>query len=77
MENLQNFPIILGVDFNTILNLIEKIKGVQQISKNMKDFKEWCEGHNIIDIPCCNGIHTWNNKWKDFAFIVEKLDRFF
>ena len=43
----------------------------------MKDFKEWCVGHKLIDIPCSNGIHTWNNKWKDFVFIVEKLDRFF
>ena len=43
----------------------------------MKDFKEWCEGHNVIDIRCSNGIHTWNNKQKDFTYIAEKLDNFF
>ena len=42
MENLQNIPIILGGDFNTILNLNEKIGGIQQISQSMKEFKEWC-----------------------------------
>ena len=42
----------------------------------MKAFKEWCEGHNLIDIPCSNGIHTWNNKQKDFLYIVKKSDRF-
>ena len=31
----------------------------------------------MIDIPMNNGIYTWYNKRKDFAFIAEKLDRFF
>lgn len=77
MGNFQNTPIILGGDFNTILNLNDKTGGVPWISQSMKDFNEWCEGHNLIYIPCNNEIHTRNNKWKDFVYIAEKLDRFF
>lgn len=42
----------------------------------MRDFREWCIGNKLIDIPCNNGIYTWNNKHKDFAHIAEILDRF-
>ena len=77
MGNFQNMPIVLRGDFNTILNLNEKTRGVSQISQPMKDFNEWYSDHNLIDIPCSNGIYTWNNKRKDFAYITEKLDIFF
>ena len=77
MGNFQNIPIIPGGDFNTILNLNEKIGGVSRISQHMKDFNEWYAYHSLIDIPCCNEIYTWNNKQKDFTYIAEKLDRFF
>ena len=30
----------------------------------------------MIDIPIINGNFTWNNRQKDFSYIVEKLDRF-
>ena len=43
----------------------------------MKDFNEQYSEKKLIDIPCCNGIYTWNNRQKDYAYIAKKLDRFF
>ena len=31
----------------------------------------------MTDVPTSNGTFTWNNRRKDFAYIAEKLDRFF
>ena len=72
----QNEMIILGGDFNTILSLNEKVGGPSLLSQSSKEFKLWCELKDLIDIPTNNGIYTWNNRWKDFAYIAEKLDRF-
>ena len=69
--------IILGGDFNTILSLNEKVGGSSLLSQSSKEFKIWCEQQDLIDIPTNNGICTWNNRRKDFAYIAEKLDRFF
>ena len=77
MTNFDNIPIILGGDFNTILNLNEKTGGSLRFSQPMKDFNNWYHGQKLVDIPCCNGVYTWNNRRKDFAYIAEKLDRFF
>ena len=40
------------------------------------EFKKWIDTNNLIDIPINNDKFTWNNRRKDFAFIVEKLDKF-
>ena len=62
MKEHKNILILLGGDFNTILNLNDKIGGTQQIPHSSKDFFKWCEVHNLIDIPFSNGKFTWNNK---------------
>ena len=77
MKDHNNNLILLGGDFNTILNLDEKVGGVQQITQASKEFKIWCDSHKLIDIPLTNGNFTWNNRRKDFNYIVEKLDIFF
>ena len=73
----NNETILLGGDFNTILNIEEKFGGLQQISQATKDFKYWIGRNNLTDILVNNGKYTWNNKRKDFSYIAEKLDRFF
>lgn len=77
LVNFQNIPIILGGDFNTILNLNEKTGGILRTSQAIKEFKEWYSDLNLTNIPCGNGIYTWNNRRKYFSYIAEKLDRFF
>lgn len=68
---------LIGGGFNTILNLEEKVGGIQHLSQASLDFKLWTDKHNMIGIPSANGIFTWNNRRKDFAYIAKKLDRFF
>ena len=68
---------MVGGDFNTNQNLEEKVGGIQDLLQSSLDFKLWFDKHNMIDIRINNGNFTWNNRRKDFAFIAEKLDRFF
>ena len=76
LDNHRNELFLIGGDFNTILDINEKVGGTQVLSQASREFKEWCSLHNLIDIPTNNGIYTWNNRRKDFAYITEKLDRF-
>lgn len=67
----------IGGDFNNILNVEEKVGGIQHLSQASLYFKVWTDKHNMIDIPTVHGIFTWNNRRKDFTYISQKLDRFF
>lgn len=77
MENYPNENLVIGGDFIVILNLEEKYGGAQMITWETMDFKEWVGKNKLLEIPTNNGIFTWNNRRKDFSYIVEKLDRFF
>ena len=77
INNHSNELILLGDDFNTILNLDEKYGGIQHTSQATKGFNIWIDLNNLIDISFNNGKFTWNNKMKNFTYIAEKLDRFF
>lgn len=68
---------MVGGDFNTILDIYEKVGGIQHLSQSSLDFKIWCNKHSMIDIPINNENFTWNNRRKDFTYITEKLDSFF
>lgn len=73
----NNYFLIIGGDFNTILSLDEKYGGSQQIHPASVDSKNWLEYNLLVDIPTSNGKFTWNNKRKDFNHIAKKLDIFF
>ena len=68
---------VIGGDFNAILNLEEKYGGSQVVSQAVIDFRNWVEKNSLLDILTSNGIYTWNNKRNGFSYIVEELDRFF
>ena len=55
----------------------EKVGGSQHLTLSSLDFKLWIDNHSLLEIPTNNGIFTWNNKRKDNAYIVEKIDRLF
>lgn len=59
--------ILIGEDFNTILNLDEKFRGSNHISQASIDFKAWIDCNNLCDIPLSNGKLTWNNRRKFFS----------
>ena len=72
MNSYSDNLFFLGGDFNTILDINEKVGGIQLLSQASKDFKEWCVMHNLIDTLTNNGTYTWNNRRKDLAYIAEK-----
>ena len=65
MDSQVNDLVILGGDFNTILNINEKIGGTLVLSQVARDFKAWCAMHDLIDILTNNGNFSWNNRRKD------------
>lgn len=67
---------IVGGDFNAILDLKEKSGGSRKITHVQKDFGNFIESNNLLDIVPTNGNYTWTNWWKGFANIAERLDRF-
>lgn len=69
-------PVILGGDFNAILNLSEKKGGIRREPQSLKDFREWVAHNNLIDIETSNGVYTWYNRRSGFTQIAERLDRF-
>ena len=77
MELYPETNIIIGGDFNTILDLKEKYGGSHILTRNIVDFREWVRVYKLIEIPTSNEVFTWNNRRKDFNYIAEKLDRFF
>ena len=77
---MELYPVtnmIIGGDFNAILDIKEKIGGSMILTRNVVEFKEWVRVNKLIEIPTSNGVFTWNNRRKDFTYIAEKWDRLF
>ena len=53
-----NDNMVIGGDFNAILDIKEKFGGSQIISKAISDFKEWVKENKLIEILTNNGIYT-------------------
>ena len=77
ISNFQDNPFLIGGDFNTIVDLDEKIGGIHHLPQSSLFFKACIEKHDMIDVPINNGSFTWNNKRKYSTYITKKLDRFF
>ena len=54
--------LILGGDFNMILNLSEKKGGIRREDPDMALFRELLQDLHLVDIPTVNGDFTWNNR---------------
>ncbi|GLJ31647.1 hypothetical protein SUGI_0635780 [Cryptomeria japonica] len=71
-----NKKIIMGGDFNAILDLMEKNGGASKITKDMLDFRDFVQRIEAIDCKPTKGWFTWNNRRKGFSNILEHLDIF-
>ncbi|GLJ31869.1 hypothetical protein SUGI_0641290 [Cryptomeria japonica] len=67
---------IVGGDFNAILNHKEKVGGLVRNSKAMLDLGEFVPNSLLCDIEPNNGRFTWTNKREGSSKISEMLDRF-
>lgn len=75
INSMPQETIIIGGDFNVVLNKEEKQGGSNQVCKTMEDFKKYIQKDSLMDIKTKNGIYTWNNRRKGFCYIAERLDR--
>lgn len=75
-QNIAHGKVILGGDFNKILDINENMGGTRWIGQSQKEFYNFVKTNNLIDIKATKKIYTWNNRRKDFTNIEERLDRF-
>ncbi|GLJ05577.1 hypothetical protein SUGI_0020610 [Cryptomeria japonica] len=68
--------IIVGGDFNAILNLNEKVGGLMRSSVAMVGFRQFIQPSQLCDIEPNNGKFTWMNKRINFTNTSERLDHF-
>ncbi|XP_057861890.1 uncharacterized protein LOC131070400 [Cryptomeria japonica] len=68
--------LILGGDFNSILDVAKKLGGNNCTTQGMVDFRNFIQNSGLMDIYIENGIYTWTNRRRDFLNISERLDRF-
>lgn len=63
----------IGGDFNEIRCINETV-GCSRLDRGMKDFQEFTDNIELIDIPIVGRLYTWTN-FQDNA-IHSRLDRF-
>ena len=68
--------IVVGGDFNALLDQSEKSGGIIPPTKTLRDFNAFVDNNNLMDVFPFNGIYTWTNKRAGFANIAVRLDRF-
>lgn len=69
----SNVPWCVGGDFNEILEVNERV-GCVRIERGMRDFSEFCNNMEILDLPMLGRKFTWTN-FQDQA-VHSRLDRF-
>lgn len=72
----MNEPWLLGGDFNTPLNLEDKLEGRVNLSKSMKLFRKFIDKNKLIYLPLKGNTFTWSNRQCGRKFIQRKLDIF-
>ena len=73
----KSHQVILGGDFNAILNQEEKVGVIFPPLKTIHDFSQFVANNDLMDFKPLNGNVTWTNKRAGFAQITFRLDRFF
>jgi hypothetical protein len=76
LKFLKDQLVILGGDFNAIIEEEEKLGGIQPNKKCMEDFKSFILENNLFDYKPSNVKITWTNRRKNLFQIAKRLDRF-
>ncbi|GLJ44911.1 hypothetical protein SUGI_0945520 [Cryptomeria japonica] len=66
-----NRKIIIGGDFNAILDLLEKMGGLKKVTSEMLNFRHFVQKVGVTDCKPSAGWFTRNNKRPRLANIVE------
>lgn len=73
MKTNSLVPWCIGGDFNEIKAIGERV-GCQRMERGMKDFLNFCNDMELIDLPMLGRKYTWTN-YQDHA-IYSRLVRF-
>ena len=76
IQSLLSSNIILGDDFNVILDHSKNFGGIYPPIKTIQDFSYFVDNNNRMDVIPSQGYFTWTNKRAGFAQIVVHFDRF-
>lgn len=77
IQSQNSHQVILGGDFNAILNQNEKIGGIFPPIKTIQDFAKFVENNDLMDNRPSNGKFKWKNGRSSFAQVAARLDKFF
>lgn len=73
--SFQQSPWLVGGDFNSPLNLEDKLGGKISLSTSMQDFKDFVNKNELIDLSLKGSRYTWSNRRIGKGFIMRRLDR--
>ncbi|XP_057826906.2 uncharacterized protein LOC131038486 [Cryptomeria japonica] len=76
LQNITMGSCVFAGDFNAILASNEKKGGIQRIGMAQKDFQDFVDKNQLLDIVPKNGTFTWTNRRTGFTEIAKRLDRF-
>ncbi|XP_059064693.1 uncharacterized protein LOC131856787 [Cryptomeria japonica] len=57
-----NKKIIIGGDFNVILELADKRGGIRKVTRDILDFRNFIQKIEVVDCKPTDGWFTWNNR---------------
>ncbi|XP_071924745.1 uncharacterized protein [Coffea arabica] len=66
---------LIAGDFNDILSNEEKWGGVVREERSFRDFRDYIDHNNLLDIGFEGQPWTWSNHWNDDSEIRQRLDR--
>ncbi|PWA62241.1 RNA-directed DNA polymerase, eukaryota, Reverse transcriptase zinc-binding domain protein [Artemisia annua] len=72
---VRNRPWCVLGDFNSALNLEDKIEGSLVIDIAMREFKECVDANELVDINCSGLQFTWTQKPRGLDGTLRKIDR--
>ncbi|XP_059071912.1 uncharacterized protein LOC131871200 [Cryptomeria japonica] len=77
MRDLDGGVIIIGGDFNAILDLSDKSGGKGGLSANRVNFQNFVANNGLREVKSKEGQFTWSNRRILGHHVAEKLDCFF
>lgn len=78
-EEIQGIsePLIIGGDFNTIVQVDERTGGNDQLSTDSLAFGDWISELALIDMGFKGNKYTWKRGRFESTFVAKRLDRVF
>lgn len=70
MEDQMNSPWLIMGDFNTMLDMNDRVNGITVQENEIKDFREFMEDCRLTELPTVGRSYTWTNN-----HVYSRIDR--